>query len=187
MKKYLTFSIRFVMAVSLACAVLASCQSQGTAPTAVTTLTVPTDTLIPPSPTSIPPTAIPPTVRPSPTPLPSVQALALQDILGDWKSKCGGNDCLWRFKADGTYEVYDYYQGATGVEFEGGTITITDGVFHLASSSNAACASTPNGYYQIFRTDKDGKPLSLHFEPSQPDECADRQSSLKLTLTFVNP
>jgi hypothetical protein len=190
MTKYLVFSpICFIAAVGLLCVTLASCQTQETMPTTAPTLPVPIATTIPPSPTSIPPTVIPPTPKPSPTPVPSIQVQSLQDIVGDWKSPgtlCAGNPCLLRFKADGTFEIDSLFQGVIDKVIESGKITVSDGIFHL-ETTGGECAGTTNGYYQIFLTNRDGKPYSLQFTPTQSDECADREKGLSFTYTFLNP
>jgi hypothetical protein len=187
--KHLTFSFRSVLAVGMICAILASCQSQETVPTLAPTQPVPTRTPIPPSPTSIPPTVIPPTPELSPTPVPSIQLQSLQDIVGDWQSPrtvCAGNPCLLQFKADGTFEIWDLYQGVLDHLIEKGEIAISDGIFHI-ETTGGECSGTTNGYYQVFLTIQEGKPNRLQFAPTQPDECADREKGLSFTYTFLSP
>ena len=185
MNKTLAFPVRSLMAVSLICTALAGCQAAGAAPTQAPVL---------PSPASIPPTSIPPTLpkpspMPSPTPLPSIQVQSLQEIVGGWKSPgtvCAGNPCLLRFKADGSFEIDSLFQGAVDKVIESGKITLSDGIFHL-ETTGGECDGTTNGYYQVFLTSRDGKPLSLKFTATQPDECTDREKGLGFTYTIFNP
>jgi len=190
MTKNFTFPILLLFAISLLCTTLAGCQVASTVPTLAPVLASPTSV----APTSVPPTSIPPT-SPSPTPIPtrthepSVQALSLQEIAGDWKSPgtvCAGNPCLLRFKTDETFEIWSLFQGSLDHQIEGGKITISDGIFHL-ETSGGECPGTTNGYYQFFLTNRDGKPFNLQFKSTQPDECTDREKGLHFTYTFLNP
>jgi hypothetical protein len=88
-----------------------------------------------------------------------MEGQVLEDIVGNWKSKCVGNPCLWNFSSDGTYYVADYFMDVMGVIAERGKITIADGVIHLETSGICGDKTNANGYYQAFLTKQDGKPF----------------------------
>jgi hypothetical protein len=69
---------------------------------------------------------------------------------------------------------------------ESGKISLSDSILHI-ETTGGECEGTTNGYYQVFLTNRDGKPFQLQFKATQPDECTDREKGLGFTYTFDNP
>lgn len=160
--------------ILLATFVLNACSPQ---PALIPT-NVPSTIQVPPSPTIIPPTS---------TSEPPVPVKSLDEIIGTWRTHCGGGPCDLKLYADGTYRM-DYVtptegQGVTFID--GGKITFAEGIFHL-ESTRGYCEAIPNGYFQAFLTLLDGKPFILEFTLTQPDECSDRSRALQYPMRYVD-
>lgn len=163
--------ILVISLILLASLVLNACGSQQTT----------ISTSAPPTPTQVPPTMVPPSPTSDPatsTPEPPVLVTSMDEVLGEWLSRCGGGPCTIKISADEKYSI-SYVnptegQGVTLVER--GKITFSDGIFHLETTSGF-CETMPNGFYQAFLKHIDGE-LYLEMQGTQDDECGDRQSMI---------
>ncbi len=150
-------------------------------------------------PTSAPPTPLPPTqilpttIPPSPTTVPStntpeppVLVTSMDEILGEWLSRCGGGPCTVKISADGTYNMryVNPTEGQGITQIDRGKITFSDGVFHLESTSGY-CETMPNGFYRASLSYIDGQ-LYLKFDGTQKDECSDRQSMISREMKALS-
>lgn len=111
---------------------------------------------------------------------------SLEEILGEWLTRCGGGPCAFEIRADGTYSQR-YINPTLGggiTQIDRGKIAFVDGVFHLESTSGY-CERMPNGFYRAFLTHI-GERLYLSFEGTQKDECAERQSSISREMKFMD-
>lgn len=161
--------------ILLAPLVLNAC---GIQQTTISTIVPPTEvipTMVPPSPTSLHATS---------TPELPVLVTSMDEILGEWLSRCGGGPCTLKISADGIYSIRYIHptegQGITQVEK--GKITFSEGIFHLESTAGG-CESTPNGFYRAFLKHKDGT-LYLEMEGTQDDECRDRQNMIGRAMKY---
>lgn len=161
--------------ILLAALVLNACSPQPVA----TPTSAPPATQVPPTPTINLPTS-------TSTPELPVPVASLDQILGTWRSHCGGGPCNLKVSADGTYRM-DYVTATEGqgVTFiDGGRISFADGIFHF-ESTHGYCEAKPNGYFQGLLTLLDGKLFALEFVSVQPDECSDRSSMLQFQMKYV--
>lgn len=172
-------TLQVIGIILLTALILNACGSQ---PATVSTNVPPAQAL--PSPTANPPTS----VQPSPTSTPEapVPVKSLDEIAGDWLTKCGAGSCIFEIHADGTYLQRYKTPTETGItQIDIGKITFSNGVFHLESTMGY-CEPMPNGFYQASLIRMDGKPYQLNLEPTQQDECADRQNSITRGMSFVS-
>jgi hypothetical protein len=157
-------NIPLIMISLLVILVLAACGAQ---PTSAPTNVPPTQALPSPSATSVPPAEelpSPTRLPPTSTPLPPVQVGSLNEILGEWSAVCGAGTCVIKFNEDGTYKHWYVKTTETGVSgIDAGTITYTDGVFHLVSV-NGSCENQAKRKMAVFRP-----PFLIILFPSPPE------------------
>ena len=169
--RVLTFG--FVLLIFL---ILCACSSQQiiistTPPSTQMSPTQLPPTMVPPSPTSVPSTS---------TPEPPVLVTSMDEILGEWLSRCGGGPCTFKISADGTYNMryINPTEGQGVTQIDRGKITFSDGVFHLESTSGYCSEMAgPHGFYKASLKYIDGQ-LYLKLDGTQDDECGDRQSAI---------
>lgn len=191
----------FVM-ISLLASLLAACTSQpapvmeSASPTQASASLLVSSTSQPApvteaSPTQAPPTQAPPsrTVTMEPpmsAPETPVPVTAYEQLIGKWRSRCGGGPCTLEFKSDGTYRNAYINKTETGITFiDGGKVTFADGILHFVAT-NGFCEveNQPNGYYTaaLFHSDNN---LYLVLTPAPNDECPPRRNAYTRDMKFL--
>lgn len=161
-----TRSIGILLLIAL---FISACSSQPKTVPAATISTNAPQTQAPPTQTLIPFTI---------TPEPPVLVTSMDEIIGEWLSRCGGGSCTISIRTDGIYNIRYVHptEGQGLTQIDKGKIIFTNDVFQLESTSGY-CETMPNGSYRAYLSHIGGQ-LYLRFDGSQKDECADRQSML---------
>jgi len=106
-----------------------------------------------------------------------IEVTALEEILGAWKTSCGGNSCFYEFSPDGKFKGVMTEEGGSKGIIDQGMVTFQDGVIYFEPSAGL-CENKQKGTYQAFLTLRGGKPARIEFKKIQ-DECADRANAMR--------